>query len=132
MRRCQEMPPEELQKAIEQFNGGDWFECHEILEELWVGEKGELRYFYQGLLQIAVALHHWRNGNFKGALNLLQGGGDLLSLVSPACQRIDVARLIADAGKAHDELTALGEERMSQLGLHLIPKLHPARPPCAA
>ena len=132
MRRCQEVPSEELQKAIEEFNSGDWFECHETLEELWVGEKGELRDFYQGLLQIAVALHHWRNGNFKGAVSLLKGGGGFLSRVSPVCQSVDVARLVADAGKLHEALTVLGEERMSEVGLYLIPKLHPVKPPCAA
>ena len=67
MRPCREEAPAELLKAIEEFNRGDWFQAHETLEELWVGEKGELRDLYQGLLQLAVALHHWRHGNFKGA-----------------------------------------------------------------
>jgi len=132
MRRCQEVPPEELQKAVEEFNSGDWFECHETLEELWVGEKGELRDFYQGLLQIAVALHHLRNGNFKGAVNLLKGGSECLSRVSPVCQGVDAARLVSDAGKLHEALTAAGEERMSEPELYLIPKLHPVKPLCAA
>lgn len=131
MPRWQELPPRELQKAIEEFNGGDWFQCHETLEELWVGEKGELRDFYQGLLQVAVALHHWRNGNLKGALGLLRKGSECLSRVAPACQGVDVARLLAEAGALEQELAALGEEGMSQLPGHLIPRVHqvPPMPP---
>lgn len=131
MRRCQEVPPMELLKAIDEFNRGEWFECHETLEELWVGEKGELRDFYQGLLQIAVALHHWRNGNYKGAVGLLERGSDCLSRVSPVCQGVDVAHLVAEAGEVREALVALGEERMPVLAPHLIPKLRMIKPLCA-
>jgi len=115
MRQCEAVPPEELLQAVHEFNSGAWFECHETLEELWVGAKGELRDFYQGMLQLAVAQHHWRAGNFKGALILLKGGGDLLSRVAPVCQGVDVAALRGAAGNLHLELSALGEERMEQL-----------------
>ncbi len=123
MNSCQEGPNEELLQAIVEFNRGDWFACHETLEELWVGAKGELRAFYQGTLQIAVALHHWRNGNYRGAQILLKGGSDLLNRVPPVCLGVDVTRLIKDAGALSDELSALGEERMSELSAHLIPML---------
>ena len=115
MRSCQAEPSEELLRAVDEFNRGEWFECHETLEELWAGEKGELRDFYQGMLQLAVALHHWRNGNLKGALILLQGGCDLLSRVAPVCQGVDVAALACDALRLRLELSALGEDRMEQL-----------------
>jgi len=115
MRQPDDAPPAELLQAIKEFNGGLWFECHETLEELWVGAKGELRDFYQGLLQLAVAQHHWRNGNFKGALTLLRGGAELLSRVAPVRQGVDVAGLGAGAGRLHAELSRLGEGRMQEL-----------------
>ncbi|SFX17980.1 hypothetical protein SAMN04487866_10233 [Thermoactinomyces sp. DSM 45891] len=43
----------------------DYFECHELLEDLWMEEAREP--FYQGLLQIAVGLFHHRNENIGGA-----------------------------------------------------------------
>ncbi|QKG83533.1 DUF309 domain-containing protein [Kroppenstedtia pulmonis] len=46
----------------------DYFECHEVLEELWLEEGRDL--LYQGLLQVAVALYHYRNGNRNGARKL--------------------------------------------------------------
>lgn len=124
MRSCNDAPPEELLQAIEEFNRGDWFECHETLEELWVGEKWEMKDFYQGLLQLAVALHHWRHGNFPGALTLFRKGGELLARVAPVCQGVDVAALVAGAAQLHRELAALGEERMAQLPERLILKVH--------
>lgn len=125
---CREKPSEELLQAIAEFNRGDWFECHETLEELWVGAKGELRDFYQGVLQLAVALHHWRNGNFKGALILLKSGSDCLSRVPPICLGVDAAGLRAGAGELHEALSALGEERMSELASALIPVIRPGNP----
>jgi len=123
MRQCEDLPPEELLRAVDEFNRGAWFECHETLEELWVGGEGELRDFYQGVLQLAVAQHHWRAGNFKGALVLVKGGGDLLSRVAPVCQGVDVAALRADAGRLLCELSELGEERMEQLPASSLLKL---------
>jgi uncharacterized protein len=123
MLQCEAEAPEELLRAIEEFNRGDWFECHETLEELWIGAKGELRDFYQGVLQLAVAQHHWRNGNFKGALILLRGGVDLLSRVAPVCQGVDVAALSGAAVTLTGELSALGEGRMEELAATLLLKV---------
>jgi predicted metal-dependent hydrolase len=123
MRRCDESPPEQLLQAIAQFNSHEWFECHETMEELWIGEKGEIRNFYQGLLQIAVSLHHWGNGNFGGAISLLKKGTALLSCVSGICQQVDVSSFIAGS---HDTLVALeglGRERMWELKKENFPRL---------
>lgn len=46
----------------------DYYECHEVLEELWMEERRSP--LYQGLLQVAVALYHCRNDNFNGARKL--------------------------------------------------------------
>ncbi|BCS53972.1 DUF309 domain-containing protein [Geobacter sp. SVR] len=123
MPECSSSPSRLLLQALGEFNRGCWFECHETLEELWVGEQGELRDFYQGILQIAVALHHWRNGNFGGAVSLLEGGARYLRRVSGVCQRIDVAALIAESDKVRETLGQLGRERMSELPAELIPRL---------
>lgn len=123
MRHCEESPPGQLLLAIRQFNAGHWFECHETLEELWIGEQGEVRDLFQGVLQIAVALHHWRNGNYGGTISLLNGGVKLLSHVAGACLWLDVARLISDANRMREALENLGRERMSELDPALVPRL---------
>ncbi|GFE61434.1 DUF309 domain-containing protein [Geobacter sp. AOG2] len=123
MRFCEESPPRQLLEAVRQFNTREWYECHETLEELWVGEGGEVRDFYQGVLQVAVALHHWRNGNFGGAVTLLEGGTDYLRRVPAVCQWVDVAAFIAAADRAREALIHLGREHMEALAPSLIPAL---------
>jgi predicted metal-dependent hydrolase len=118
---CEDSPPGQLLQAIREFNGREWFECHETVEDLWIGSEGEVRDFYQGIIQIAVALHHWRNGNFGGAVSLLKGGAGYLRHVTGECQWVDVAGLIADAGKLQAALEELGKERMEELDPSLIP-----------
>lgn len=120
---CSSSPSGEILQAIGEFNRGDWYECHETLEDLWIGSEDEPRWFYQGMLQIAVALLHWRNGNYGGSVSLLAGGVEYLQRVSPVCQRIEVALLVAEAERFREELVRLGPERMAELPEALIPKM---------
>jgi len=52
------------------FNDHDFFEAHEVWESLWLDCAGSERTFYQGLIQAAVALYHFGNGNLRGAAKL--------------------------------------------------------------
>ena len=56
------------------FNAHDFFEAHEVWEDVWTESSGPQRRFYQGLIQAAVALHHFRNGNVRGAVKLYRTG----------------------------------------------------------
>lgn len=122
-RTCKESPPGQLLQGIREFNRREWFECHETVEDLWIGAAGEARDFYQGVIQIAVALHHWRNGNFGGSVSLLKGGVEYLSHVADRCQWVDVAALIADSDRMLAALEELGKERMESLDPGLIPRI---------
>ncbi|MCY9515866.1 DUF309 domain-containing protein [Paenibacillus apiarius] len=55
------------------FHGSrDWFECHEIMEELWKAEpSAERKQWWLALVQIAVGLYHERRGNMAGAIKML-------------------------------------------------------------
>jgi predicted metal-dependent hydrolase len=52
------------------FNRGDFFEAHEVWESLWMETFTEEKKFYQALIQAAVALCHFCNGNLRGATKL--------------------------------------------------------------
>jgi predicted metal-dependent hydrolase len=114
---------EEFLRGIDEFNDGAWFDCHETLEELWVGAPDGLRDLYQGILQVAVALHHWQNGNYQGAMLLLASGGKLLRRVEAWCLGVDVAALIAATEGVRSALEGLGAERMGELDQALIPRI---------
>lgn len=126
---CAGLPSEELLRGIEEFNRGEWFACHETLEELWAGEQRAVRSLFQGILQVAVALHHWRGGNLRGALFLLDSAARMLDQVAPVCQGVDTAALAESARKVHGALSHLGEERMAELDRRLIPRIRLAGAP---
>lgn len=44
----------------------DYFECHEVLEELWKKEHKSCD-LWVGFIQLAVSLYHMRRGNYRGA-----------------------------------------------------------------
>ena len=121
MLTCVQSPPGQFLLAIRQFNNRQWFECHETIEELWIGQEGEMRDFLQGTLQIAVALHHWRNGNHGGAVSLLASGVRYLERVAAVCLWVDVAALIADANRMRAALELLDKQSMAALDQSNIP-----------
>ncbi len=63
--------PGNLRLASEQFNRGEFFECHETLEAVWQLERGPVRDLYKGLIQVAAAFVHMTRGNSRGASRLL-------------------------------------------------------------
>jgi uncharacterized protein len=120
---CRRPPPDELLQGIAQFNGEEWYDCHETLEDLWIGEPGLIRDMYQGILQIAVGLHHWREGNYDGAMSLLLKGAGLLGHVDADCHGVDLTALMSDADRLRERLEALGPARMEELERELIPRI---------
>jgi predicted metal-dependent hydrolase len=82
-----------LSKGIEEFNGEKFFESHETFEILWNDQEEPERQFTQGLIQIAVALQHWRNRNALGARKLLARGLERIEVFSPCHKGVDVDRL---------------------------------------
>ena len=73
-----------LYKAIEEFNQGLFFECHETLEELWLEENGKDRLFYQGFLQIAAGYFKWEQGVLIGAIKLWRSGLEKIEVFGPS------------------------------------------------
>src|SRR5947209_13362180 len=64
-------PQENFRHGILLFNRAEFFLAHEALEDAWRETHGERRRFLQGLVQVAVALYHYRGGNLVGARGVL-------------------------------------------------------------
>ncbi len=73
----------------------DYYECHEVMEELWLEEGRNL--FYQGLLQIAVGLYHFRNDNISGSIKLFVAGIKKLERYDDVLLGINVNRIRNDS-----------------------------------
>jgi predicted metal-dependent hydrolase len=66
------------------FNRGDFFEAHEAWEALWMDTAGPDRPFYQGLIQAAVGLCHFCNGNVRGAVKLYHSSRAYMNRYAPS------------------------------------------------
>ncbi|XP_042428450.1 uncharacterized protein LOC122015554 isoform X1 [Zingiber officinale] len=61
-------------RAVELFNGREYYRCHDFLEELWYDAEEPIRTLLHGILQCAVGLHHLFNQNHRGAMMELGEG----------------------------------------------------------
>jgi len=120
---CEEPPPPLLLEGIAQFNRGEFFEQHETLELLWRAERRNIRYLYQGILQIGVAFHHLRRLNHHGTVYMLTRGPRYLAPFAPRCQRVDVQALLTDAAAARREVERLGPARLAEFDWSLVPQV---------
>jgi uncharacterized protein len=120
---CHEPPPPQLLEGIAQFNRGEFFEQHETLELLWRAERRDIRYLYQGILQIGVAFHHLRRLNHHGTVYMLTRGPRYLAPFAPRCQGVDVAALLRDAAAALQAVERLGPARLAEFDWKLVPRV---------
>jgi uncharacterized protein len=96
--------PDEFWQGVEQFNAGQYYACHDTLEALWIEAAEPEKTFYQGILQIAVALYHLSNHNLRGAMILLGEGSNRLRRYPSEYGGIDVDELLSQSAAL---LTAL-------------------------
>jgi len=58
---------------FERFNRGDYYEAHDVLEQLWLKERhGANGAFYKGLIQLAGAFVHLRKDRLRPAAVLFK------------------------------------------------------------
>jgi predicted metal-dependent hydrolase len=109
--------------GIEKFNRGEFYECHDDLEDAWRDETRQIRYLYQGILQIGVGFHHQRNGNWKGATGLIRNGVERLRDFEPEAMGVDVGKLVRESEGCLGELERLGRERVREFDAAKIPRV---------
>jgi uncharacterized protein len=84
-----------FKNGIEHFNSGEFFEAHEVWEDVWRAiDSPREKLFVQGLIQVAVALHHHSTGNEAGAESLLRRASRNLAGYPPNFGNIDLRLLL--------------------------------------
>ena len=100
-------------RGIECFNRRQFFTCHELLAEIWLEESEQEKLYYQGLIQLAAAFHHFLNGNRAGTESLLRAGVQKLRQHTSTNTDLDLIGLLAELQpwlerlEAHQSLDAL-------------------------
>jgi predicted metal-dependent hydrolase len=112
-------------QGIEHFNICDFFEAHEVWEDLWKDYQGPSRKFYQGLIQVAVCLHHFGNGNIRGAKKLYHGSRGYLEEYRPEHLGLDIEKLLRELETCCQEIIA-SQEEFPRIDIipDLIPEIH--------
>ena len=100
------MPPELERKlyydGIHLFNEHEFFEAHETWEDIWHMAYGLKHEFYQGMIQAAVALEHYRRSNPRGVVRAL-----------PTLHRPVPSPLVLAGAEAYNSTRRRSEERCS-------------------
>ena len=109
-------------EGIEHFNKCDFFEAHEVWEELWANTQGPPRRFYQGLIQVAVCLHHFGNGNIRGAKKLYFGCRGYLEDYRPQYLGLNLDQLLSQLETCCREILDSQEEFPR---IEIVPDLNP-------
>jgi hypothetical protein len=121
--RCYDKPPLLVLEGVRLFNQGDYYTCHEVLEDAWNEEPAPVRVMYQGILQIGVACYHIQNKNWRGAMKVLERGIPKTGRFAPSCMGLDIARLLAQAQALRQELLRLGPEWHGEFDTRLFPQI---------
>src|SRR5690348_10124516 len=82
-------------RGLQLFNKAEFFDAHEVLEDVWRAAPAEEKKFLQGLIQVAVGLHHHSRGNLAGARSLLARANRNLSAFPARHGGIDLGGLRA-------------------------------------
>ncbi len=113
--------PSEFWQGVEQFNQGQYYACHDTLEAIWIEAPQSEKNFYQGILQIAVALYHLSNQNWRGCVILMGEGMNRLRPYEPDYAGLNIEIFLQQISQLQRHLQHLGPDQVSivlqQLGL---------------
>jgi uncharacterized protein len=99
-----------IEEFIRLFNEREFFDAHEELESLWFETEGELKDFYKGLIQCAVAFVHLSRQNFRGAKKIYKTASAYLDRYPEDCEQINVAKLLKEFHAFFADVVPAAEE----------------------
>lgn len=112
-----------LKKSIQEFNNGEYFACHETLEDLWMIEVGPNRLFYQGLLQLSVGFFHLFNHNYAGAASQWRRGSVKLQNFGDCHLEINLKTLLEQTRRCQHMLEIVQCGNRQTFDFSLVPRI---------
>jgi hypothetical protein len=123
-------------QGIHLFNDRQWFEAHEVWEDIWRESEGTTKLFYQGLIQCAVVLVHLQRGNPRGALAVFETARRKFRQLPPSFGGLDLRAFEQAMSQLLAPVAALPEHRRRPGAPHgqdlpvdwaMVPKLYPSK-----
>jgi predicted metal-dependent hydrolase len=99
-----EPPDPRWNRGVDLFNSGEFFEAHEVVEDLWNERTGAEKEFLKGFIQAAVALEHHRRGNPRGFRSVWTTAATYLGRADPGAGGLDVTALLRDLEEFRDRV----------------------------
>ena len=121
---CQEPLPLLAQRGLDLFNQGEYYQCHDDLEEAWRQDEGDGRILYQGILQTGIALYQIQRGNYRGAVKMLLRLRQWLDPLPDTCRGVDVAGVKVMVTAVNDAVHTLGPDQLDQFDWSLVQPIH--------
>ena len=113
-------------EGIQLFNEHEYFDAHEAWEDVWHMAYGIKHDYYQGMIQCAVALEHYRRSNPRGVVSLYKSYRPKFENVPPKFMGLDVTNFLDQMREALRPVTdaePLPEKGTIELDLTCVPKI---------
>lgn len=113
-------------KGLELFNHGEYYECHEVIEDLWLetDKKDPYRDLYKGVIQAAAAVYQFQRTINSGALGLYRSSVEYLDKYQPETLGLDVTTLINQMKICFATLNSCSAKKSEyRLDASLVPRL---------
>lgn len=117
---CQEPLSALARQGIEKFNTGQYYQCHDDLEEAWNQDQTPGRDLYRSILQVGIALYQIERKNYRGAVKMLLRVRQWLDPLPDRCRGVDIAKLRQNTQTIHTELINLGEENLGDFNWEIV------------
>jgi predicted metal-dependent hydrolase len=117
--------PVEVLRGVVLFEAGFYFACHEYFETLWGRTQDPASDFYQGLIQVAVAMRHLQSHNVRGALKLLYSGMARLQPYPDVYQGLQLGVLLRQLASLRRDLAVWSDAAPYQFDPVQVPCLLP-------
>lgn len=120
------MPVDErFKKGLALFNRQEFFECHEVIEDLWLrtSETDPNRDLYKGVIQAAAAIYQFDRGILSGAVGLFRTAMGNLEKYRPQALGLNVEKLSQELKVCFAPLENWDGRRKITLKKDLLPKL---------
>jgi predicted metal-dependent hydrolase len=105
------------------FNRGEYYEAHDVLEQLWLRERHQRNdHFYKGLIQLAGAFVHLQKGRLRPSEALFRLADANLREYGSLHERLDLERVLGLIAEWRAALSAGGYE-VNPLGRREAPRV---------
>lgn len=113
-----------IQAGMDLYNSGEYWECHEALEEVWLEARPEDKLFLQGLIQAAAAFHKYLvQENAVGGVKLLTRALNKLSRYSDDYMGLDMRSFKQGLSACWREIIDLGQRHIGEFDPGSVPEL---------